>query len=51
MGKLLLVGYNENGTVYKVKGSGKERVLYRFRGTDDNSTPLAGVIRDSPGNL
>ena len=39
------------GTVFKVSSSGKETVLYRFRGGTDGSAPMAGVVRDSAGNL
>lgn len=44
-------GYQNYGTVFKVTNSGKESVLYRFRAGGDGSMPLAGVIRDSAGNL
>jgi uncharacterized repeat protein (TIGR03803 family) len=39
------------GTVFKVSNSGKETVLYRFRGGIDGAAPYAGVVRDSAGNL
>lgn len=40
------------GTVFKIDPSGKETVLYRFRGTGgDTSQPWAGVVRDAAGNL
>ena len=39
------------GTVFKVSSSGKETVLYRFRGGTDGATPTAGLVRDSAGNL
>ncbi len=39
------------GSVYVVDGSGRETVLYGFTGGDDGAFPLAGVIRDSAGNL
>lgn len=44
-------GYNNNGMVYKVNASGEESVLHRFSGSDYNSTPIGGVIRDSSGSL
>ncbi len=46
-------GINEQccGTVLKVSASGKETVLYRFTGTGGDGFPLAGVVRDSSGNL
>jgi uncharacterized repeat protein (TIGR03803 family) len=39
------------GVVYKLDPSGQETVLYSFTGGSDGGTPLAGVIRDSAGNL
>lgn len=40
------------GTVFKLDSTGKETVLYNFLGgTTDGAYPLAGVIRDSAGNL
>jgi uncharacterized repeat protein (TIGR03803 family) len=40
------------GTVFELDPSGKETVLYRFRGYPvDGSSPPAGVIRDAAGNL
>lgn len=39
------------GTVFKVDASGKEIVLYRFRGGADGGIPVGGVILDSAGNL
>jgi uncharacterized repeat protein (TIGR03803 family) len=39
------------GIVFKISSSGKETVLYRFRGGTDGSTPTAGLVRDSAGNL
>jgi uncharacterized repeat protein (TIGR03803 family) len=40
-----------NGVVYKLDVTGHERVLYSFTGGTDGGEPLAGVIRDSAGNL
>jgi uncharacterized repeat protein (TIGR03803 family) len=37
--------------VYKLDASGHETVLYSFTGGADGGTPVAGVIRDSAGNL
>jgi uncharacterized repeat protein (TIGR03803 family) len=34
------------GTVFSVDASGKERVIYRFKGGNDGAAPLAGVIVD-----
>jgi len=39
------------GVVYKVDTTGHETVLYSFRGGADGGNPIAGVIRDSAGNL
>jgi uncharacterized repeat protein (TIGR03803 family) len=39
------------GVVYKLDASGHETVLYNFTGGGDGGGPLAGVIRDSAGNL
>ena len=39
------------GVVYKLDTAGHEMVLYNFTGGTDGSEPLAGVIRDSAGNL
>jgi uncharacterized repeat protein (TIGR03803 family) len=39
------------GIVFKLSKSGKETVLYTFKGSGDAYNPLAGVIRDARGNL
>jgi uncharacterized repeat protein (TIGR03803 family) len=39
------------GAVYKLSKAGKETVLYSFTGGADGANPVAGVIRDSAGNL
>jgi uncharacterized repeat protein (TIGR03803 family) len=39
------------GAVYKVDMAGHVTVLYTFTGEADGGNPLAGVIRDSEGNL
>ena len=44
-------GYNNQGVVFEVGTSGKERVLHRFAGGIDGSQPTAGLVRDSAGNL
>jgi uncharacterized repeat protein (TIGR03803 family) len=44
-------GGTNAGVVFKVDSSGHETVLYSFTGGDDGGYPLAGVIRDSAGNL
>ena len=37
--------------VFKLSPAGKETVLYSFTGGADGNDPVAGVIRDSAGNL
>jgi uncharacterized repeat protein (TIGR03803 family) len=37
--------------VFKVSAAGHYTVLYTFTGGADGNGPLAGVIRDSAGNL
>jgi uncharacterized repeat protein (TIGR03803 family) len=39
------------GSVYKVSAAGQETLLYGFPVTGDGGDPVAGVIRDSAGNL
>jgi uncharacterized repeat protein (TIGR03803 family) len=39
------------GTVFKVSSAGHVTVLHSFAGTPDGSYPLAGLVRDSAGNL
>jgi uncharacterized repeat protein (TIGR03803 family) len=39
------------GVVYKLDPAGHQTVLYRFTGGADGSSPYAGVILDSAGNL
>ena len=39
------------GAVFKLDATGQETVLYAFTGGADGGQPLAGVIRDSAGNL
>jgi uncharacterized repeat protein (TIGR03803 family) len=39
------------GTVFKLDPNGNETVLYRFLGGTDGAGPIAGLIRDSEGNL
>jgi uncharacterized repeat protein (TIGR03803 family) len=34
-----------------VEGEGRETVLYSFSGGTDGGLPVAGVVRDSAGNL
>jgi uncharacterized repeat protein (TIGR03803 family) len=46
-----LYSFGGYGTVFKLDPTGKETVLYTFMGANDGSSPEAGVIRDSQGNL
>ena len=42
---------NGCGTVFKLDAMGNETLLYSFLGGTDGQYPMAGVIRDSAGNL
>jgi uncharacterized repeat protein (TIGR03803 family) len=44
-------GTGGNGIVFKLDQSGHETVLYSFTGLTDGGRPVAGLIRDSAGNL
>jgi len=44
-------GASGYGTVFKVDTTGEETVLYSFMGGADGEHPIAGLIRDSAGNL
>jgi uncharacterized repeat protein (TIGR03803 family) len=44
-------GAFNQGTVFKLSPSGKEKVLYSFTGGADGSLPRSGLIRDSAKNL
>ncbi len=39
------------GVVFKIDPAGNETVLYAFTGSVDGGGPLAGLVRDSQGNL
>ena len=39
------------GTVFKMDKNGQYTVLYRFQGGSDGANPVAGLARDSSGNL
>lgn len=39
------------GTVYEIDATGKETVLFQFKGGRNGSLPFDNVIRDSAGNL
>jgi uncharacterized repeat protein (TIGR03803 family) len=38
-------GATGNGTVFKISSTGKESVLYNFKGTPDGQLPYAGLVR------
>lgn len=40
-----------SGTVFKIDPTGTETILHQFTNGADGGNPLAGVIRDSAGNL
>ena len=44
-------GADNDGTVYQLSKSGKEKVLYSFTGGSDGGEPFAGLIMDKSGNL
>jgi uncharacterized repeat protein (TIGR03803 family) len=44
-------GAAKHGVVFKLSKTGKETVLYNFKGGSDGSNPAAGLIQDSMGNL
>lgn len=44
-------GANNYGTVFKLDTLGTETVLYSFGLEPDGETPVAGLVRDSAGNL
>ncbi len=45
-------GSSSNGAIWKVTKTGKETIVHNFAGgTSDGCNPLAGVFRDSKGNL
>ena len=44
-------GSSNQGVVYKLDPNGNETVLHSFTGGADGGWPLAGLIRDSAGNL
>ncbi|HEV2379547.1 MAG TPA: choice-of-anchor tandem repeat GloVer-containing protein [Terriglobia bacterium] len=39
------------GTVFKIDSTGAETVLYSFTGGTDGAAPVAGLVRDTAGNL
>ena len=39
------------GTVFKLDPTGKETLLYKFKGGKDGIFPMGGLVRDAKGNL
>jgi len=50
-GGITSCGLDTCGTVFKVDSAGSETVLYRFEGGNNGSNPIAGLVRDTKGNL
>ncbi|MGC9945283.1 MAG: choice-of-anchor tandem repeat GloVer-containing protein [Bryobacteraceae bacterium] len=44
-------GAANHGVVYKLDTTGRQTVLYTFTGGADGARPMAGLFRDSAGNL
>ena len=44
-------GPGNTGTVFKLDSVGNETILHTFAGSPDGNEPLAGLVRDSSGNL
>jgi uncharacterized repeat protein (TIGR03803 family) len=45
-------GTYDEGTVFEITSTGKEKLLYSFKGSGgDGFLPYAGLVRDSKGNL
>jgi uncharacterized repeat protein (TIGR03803 family) len=44
-------GASNNGTIFKLAPAGTQTALYSFAGSPDGAYPMAGVIRDTAGNL
>jgi len=44
-------GVHSGGTVFKIDSTGKESILYNFKGTSDGALPLTALVRDGSGNL
>jgi uncharacterized repeat protein (TIGR03803 family) len=50
-GTTLNGGADSRGMIFKVTAAGLESALYSFLGAPDGQSPIAGVFRDSQGNL
>src|SRR5882757_6360843 len=44
-------GASNNGTIFKLAPAGTQTALYSFAGSPDGAYPMAGVTRDTAGNL
>jgi uncharacterized repeat protein (TIGR03803 family) len=44
-------GKVNGGAVFKLSATGKKKILYSFTGGADGESPVAGLVRDSAGNL
>lgn len=44
-------GADDNGTVFRITPTGKESILYNFKGGTDGSSPKGGLIMGRDGNL
>lgn len=44
-------GTADHGTIFELAADGSTRVLYSFSGGSDGALPIAGLIKDSKGNL
>jgi uncharacterized repeat protein (TIGR03803 family) len=43
--------HDNQGTVFKLSGTGEQSVLYSFKGGSDGEGPVAPLIRDESGNV
>ena len=44
-------GANKAGTVFKVSGGGKEKILHSFGAPNDGASPFVGLVKDGSGNF
>lgn len=44
-------GANHLGMIFEISSSGQVTDLYNFKGSSDGAFPIAGLVRDSAGNL
>jgi uncharacterized repeat protein (TIGR03803 family) len=44
-------GANHLGMIFEISPTGQETNLYSFKGSSDGAFPMAGLVRDSAGNL